>query len=241
MDADGGGDVGQVVLVAGGDDAIVPGFAAGIAAPGVVGEAVERHHADAIGEGWVVCDRHSAFARCDGLVGVEGKAGDGGGVFAAALPGAVGGWTPSGWEGVCRVFDDPEVVLLGEGMDGGHVHHEAGNVDGDDANDGNVFGNRGGEFSGAEVCELLLGVGEVHVEGVRIAVDEDGDGALVADDLGRGGKGHGGDEDGSVRAKLERLDGEMQSGGAGVECDGVFGADGGGEFGLEAACDGTGR
>ena len=71
-----GGDVGHVVLVAGRDDLVVPGALGGVAFPGVLADAVQRHDAAALGQGIVVGDDHAAFAGGDGLGGVEGEADD---------------------------------------------------------------------------------------------------------------------------------------------------------------------
>ena len=65
------------------------------------------------------------------------------------------------------VFDDVEVVLLGDGHDGVHVGHLAKEVDGDD---GFGFGGDGG---GDEVG--------VDVVGFGVDIDEDGFGTDASD------------------------------------------------------------
>ena len=63
MNADGGGNVRQVVLVAGGDDPIIPGMIAGIALPGVVRQPVQRHLPHPVGQSRVVGHGDAALRR----------------------------------------------------------------------------------------------------------------------------------------------------------------------------------
>ena len=84
-----------------------------------------------------------------------------------------------------------------------------------------------------QVGDLPLGVGQVHVQRRRIAIDQQRHGALVADDLGRGGEGHRGHQHGLARLQSQRLDGQMQRRRAGVDGHGVLGAHRFGQVGLE--------
>lgn len=75
--ADGGGQVWQVVFEAGSDNVVFPrGTGGGETIPDVAVNAVEAHYAGALGEGFVVSDQHAAFAGGDGFVGVEAEAGN---------------------------------------------------------------------------------------------------------------------------------------------------------------------
>src|SRR5438093_13696357 len=100
VQTDGGGDVREVVLVPRGHDLIVPTSAAGVASPGIVGQSMERHRTHALSQTAVFGDRHAPFAGRDGLVGIEGKATNGGGLLAAALPRMKRALSPCGWEGM---------------------------------------------------------------------------------------------------------------------------------------------
>jgi hypothetical protein len=64
-----------IVLVAGGDDLVVPGTFGGVTLPGILANAMQGHNAAALGQGVVVRTDHAAFARGEGLGGVEGEAG----------------------------------------------------------------------------------------------------------------------------------------------------------------------
>src|SRR5205807_3536943 len=123
MNANGGGNIGQVVLVAGSDDPVIPAAARGIAPPGVVRKSMKRHAADALGQFGVGGHGHAALAGRDRLVGVERKAADSCSSFPTALPGTAWPWPPCCGEGVSRVLHHPEPVMAGEILNGGDVHH----------------------------------------------------------------------------------------------------------------------
>ena len=185
MDAEGGGDVGQVVLIARRDDAIVPSVVAGEPLPGVVRQSVQRHLPHPIGQRGVVGDGHAALAGRDGLVGVEGEAGDGGGVFAAAAPADcgfvdlwIGGLGVGCREAVGGVFDDPQAVLGGKRLDRVHVHHQSADMHGHDPDDAKRRIQR--RLAGSQLFDLSPGVAKVHVQGDRIAIDQQRNGTLVA-------------------------------------------------------------
>ena len=123
------------------------------------------------------------------------------------------------------VFDDFELVALGKGTHSSHVADLAAVVDGHDGDDflaGSEFG-----------FDPALGIGDVEVEIFDLAVDEDGAGAEVTDDFGGGGEGHRGHNDALTGLEADGFEGEVQCGGAGVDGDGVFLRDIGGEVFFE--------
>ena len=158
MDADRGGHIGHVVLVAGRDDSVVPG-AAGVARPGIPREAVQGHEPDAVGQHRVVGRGHAAFTGGDRLVRIEGVTRDGSRSLAALLPRPIGAGTPRRREGVSRVFHNPQTVLAGEGVDRRDVHHEPGDVNRDDTYRHEFARNLSRKASGFQVCQLALRVG----------------------------------------------------------------------------------
>lgn len=100
--ADCSGEIGQVVLEAGGNDVVFPRrTGGGEAVPDVAIYAVEAHYAGAFGQALVVGDEHAAFAGGDGFVGVEAEAGN----VAERTDHAAG---VTGGEGVGGVFDDAD-------------------------------------------------------------------------------------------------------------------------------------
>ena len=76
-------------------------------------------------------------------------------------------------------------------------------------------------LAGPELLDLPFGVGQVHVQRYGIAIHQQGHGALIADHFGGGGEGHRGHEHGLARVQAQRLDGQMQRGGAGIDGHGV--------------------
>ena len=55
----------------------------------------------------------------------------------------------------------------------------------------------------------------------RVAIDQNGNPAFVADHFGGRGKGHRRDQDAIARAQTERVHGQVQRSGAGVHRDGM--------------------
>ena len=76
FDADGSGNVGQVVLESWIENFVVPGAFLGVTFPGVMADAVETHHSHPLGLFRILRCRHAAFAGRDRLGRVKGKAGD---------------------------------------------------------------------------------------------------------------------------------------------------------------------
>ncbi len=98
-----------------------------------------------------------------------------------------------GAEGLAGVFDHGEVVALGQGEEG---HHVGGAAEGVDYEEG-TGARRDGRFDG---CGR-------EVERVGVDVDEYRGGALVADGVGGGDEGEGGDEDLVTLTDVQGLDG----------------------------------
>jgi hypothetical protein len=65
----------------------------------------------------------------------------------------------------------------------------------------------------------------VDVEGVGAAIDQDGSGFEIKDDLAGGSEGHSGEDDFVALLEVDGGEGEMQSGGARIDGDGVSGAE----------------
>ena len=66
-----------------------------------------------------------------------------------------------------------------------------------------------------------------------MAISQDWASAQVTDHLGSSGKGHGGHDDTLAGLKADGFEREVQGGGAGIEGDGVFLIQVGGEIALE--------
>ncbi len=73
-----------------------------------------------------------------------------------------------------------------------------------------------------QLLDFSFCVGKVHVHGDRVAIDQERNGALVAYDLGGGGKRHRRHQHGLSRAEAEDFNGEMQGRGGGVHGHGMF-------------------
>ena len=123
------------------------------------------------------------------------------------------------------IFDDFEVVTPGQVGDADDIADLAAVMDWHDCGDG-LSGGQGG-------LEFAFGVGDVQVEILQSAIDEDGTSAEVTDNLGRGGEGHGRNEDPLPCFEADGFEGEVESGGAGIDGDGVLLMDVAGKFGLE--------
>jgi len=210
--ADGGLDVGEVVLVSEGGDLVVPGSLRGVALPGIARDPVQPEHLHPGGKLVVIGGDHSAFARGEVLRGVEGEGGGGANrtdALAAVLR----------RQGMGGVFDDAEPVLGGHLHDRAHVARVPGDVDGEDGSGARGHRGRHGR--------------RIDVQGARVHVDEHGCGPEVQDHLSGGHEGIGrGDHlvAGTDPESQQRQVECCSTGGAG---DGVPGADIGGELLLE--------
>src|SRR5215813_466916 len=74
MDADGGGDVGHVVLESWSDDPVIPVPALRVPLPRVAGKPVQRHQFHPLGQRNVIGNGHAAVASSYGFVRIEGEA-----------------------------------------------------------------------------------------------------------------------------------------------------------------------
>ena len=117
-------------------------------------------------------------------------------------------------ETVRGVLDDPEAVLRGERLDLAHVHHQPADMHGNDADHAEPRLQR--RLAGVKLFDLPLGVGKVHVQRHGIAIDQQRNGPLIADHFGGRGEGHRRHEHGLSGREPQRLDGQVQRGGAGV-------------------------
>jgi hypothetical protein len=90
---------------------------------------VKRHHPHSTRQTGVIGNRHSAFAGCNSLVGVEGETAYFGSAFPAPLPGLNRSIPPGCGEGVRRILDDPKSLLASEGLKLIYIHHHSTNVD----------------------------------------------------------------------------------------------------------------
>lgn len=168
-------------------------------------------------DGGVVANDVPAFAGCDGFVGEEGEAAD---VTKGAnvLPVVVNA------DGLGGVFDDVQVVLVGECADVAHVGAHAGEVNGHD----------GACAWGEQGCAA----GDVELVVVRGDIDKDGGGTCEEDGVCGCDEGAVGDEDFIARADVEGGESEVEcersigcKGAVGCADDGVeLGAEGGGPW-----------
>src|SRR5262249_16382819 len=98
MNADGGGDVGHVVLESGRDDSVIPASAHRVPVPRVAGKPVQRLQFHSLRQEGVIGDSHAAFAGSYGFVRIEGEAGHSSGSLSASPPGIVGSAPPGRWK-----------------------------------------------------------------------------------------------------------------------------------------------
>ena len=110
---------------------------------------MQRHGTDALGQASVMGDGHAPFAGGDRLVGIKGKARDGGGTFAALLPGLIGSPAPRGRESVRCILHHPEPADRREPLQVVDVHHETADVHRDHAHDRRPGGNGLGQLAGS--------------------------------------------------------------------------------------------
>src|SRR5215468_5379752 len=94
MNADGGGDVGHVVLESGRNDSVIPAPTLRVPVPRVAGKPVQRHQFHPLGQNSVIGDGHAAFAGSYGFVRIEGEASYSGGSLPASPPGVSGAAPP---------------------------------------------------------------------------------------------------------------------------------------------------
>jgi len=186
MDADGGGDIGEIVFKAGRSDLVVPGAIGGVSFPCVARDAVQGHEPHAVGMFVGLSAGHSALAGGDGFVGVERVAANLGGT-ADGQPGLVFIFAIPRGATVSRVFDDFEMKFLGEAADASDVADLAAVMDGDD----------GDNFMSvsASVLDFSACIEDIEVEIGGATVGQQRNGVEIADDFGGGGKGHRGDDD----------------------------------------------
>ncbi len=121
--------------------------------------------------------------------------------------------------GLRGIFDDAEVVSLGEREDIAHRRGFPIEMDGDD-----------GAGAGGDAP---LGIGRVHVKAVGKGIHEDRSGAHVANAGGGRGIGEGGNEHFVAGADAEGHERKGERVGAGGEADGVVHAQIGGHLGFE--------
>jgi len=198
-DAEGGVDFAEAVVVA---EALV-------GEPGLAFAALVSEGAAGLGEAFIVGDDHAAFAGGDLFIGVEAE-------DASAAEGADHAFAGASAEAFAGIFDEDDLVFLGELFEFGDA---AGVAEDFDADDGLGFGGEGGgEFI------------EVDVEGFRVDIDEDGFSSDVEDAVGGGDEGEGGGDDFVVGADAGGDHSAVEACGAGGDADGVLS---GGEFGAE--------
>ena len=98
------------------------------------------------------------------------------------------------------VFDHPQLMARRERPHAIEVEHQPADVHGDHPHH---FNRRyPAELAAGRPFELCLRVGDIEVQGFRVAVHQDRDGIEVSDDLGRGRERHGGNKDGSGRVAI---------------------------------------
>src|SRR5207245_4566820 len=103
--ADGCGNIGEVVLVAGRQDPIIPASGTRISVPGVVRQPVQGHRPHTGSKVSVCRDRHAPLAGGDRLVGVEGETSDSRGGLPAAMARTTRSVAPPRSAGFCRTLD----------------------------------------------------------------------------------------------------------------------------------------
>jgi len=113
-----------------------------------------------------------------------------------------------------RVFNDLKLIFPSESLDAVDIADLTAVMHGNDGGHVDPFGQ--GRL------DLSLGIRDVQVEIFGTAIHEQRARAKVADDLGGGGKSHRGDDYSLPGLEANGFEGEVQSGGAGVEGDGVF-------------------
>ena len=200
MDAHRGGDVGHVVLVAGGDDLVIPArHLRGEAVEGIAAHAMQAHHAGALGQLGIARHQHAALAGGHGLVGIEAEHG---GVAAHRADQFA---LERRRQRMGGVFDHAQAMAARDVEDLQHVDRQTGVMDRDDR-------------AGARRDRGLDQFG-VDVQRCRVDVDQHHIGAQVADNFGRGGKGMGGGDDLVARADAQRFERQMQAGGGRIDGD----------------------
>jgi hypothetical protein len=131
------------------------------------------------------------------------------------------------------VLNHLELITIRQSPDSGHVTHLAAIMHRHD---------RGNLLAGFQSrLNLPLGVRHIHIVVVLAAIHQYGPCPQITDDLGGGRKSHGGHDYPLPRAKPNRLQCEVQGGGAGIEGDRVRLADIGRELALEPLDLRTGR
>jgi len=189
FDSQCGADFVDAVVVSQLNDVVGVGVAF-VAVVGEGGHAVGAQEFEFGGDLSGVGGEHAAFASGKVFIGEEGEAAD-------LTPGAEGFTLQAGSRAMGGVFDDVQVVLLGNLADGGHIAGVAGVVHDDDG-----FGARGDAgFYGCGGDGEVIGAGDVG-EGYT--------GTSVEDGVGGGDEGEGGDDDFIAGPDAERQAGEMQ-------------------------------
>ncbi len=152
------------------------------------------------GEFRIVCDDHTAFAGGDLFIGIEAKNPNvsEGSNFAAVELRA---------EGFASVFDDMEIVTASDFQDVGECGRTSESVHDDDG-----AGSRGDGFFDA---------GGIEIERVRIDINENGDGTLVAENVGDGDEGERWNDDFIAVGDAEGANAEMERGRAGTYGNGM--------------------
>ena len=202
VQAQGCGDVGQVVLEARRHDLVVPaGHLGREAVEGIAVDAVQAHDLGARGQLGAARDQHAALARGHGLVGVEAED-DGVAVVQTDELAA-----PGGGQRVGRVFDHLHAMLVRDGLHRVHVHRQARVVH---RHDGFGLG-RDGRFK----------LGQVDVQRGRVDVHQLDVSAQVAHHLGRGREGVRGGDDLVTRADAQRFERQVQARRGRVDGDAV--------------------
>lgn len=192
-EADGGLEVGHVGFKTWLQDIVKGGFLHFHALPSAFVEAVAAEDADAAGNGFVLCEDHTAFGSGDVFGRVKRKG-------TGVSEGAQGFACKVGFECMGTILDDGEVVLAGQVHNGGHVAGVASHVDGQDGP--GARGDASGDGLG----------GDVHGAGGNVG--EDGLASCMEDAVGGGDKGHGGGDDFVTGLQIKGLQGEVDACGA---------------------------
>lgn len=103
-----------------------------------------------------------------------------------------------------RIFHEPQSVFPSKGPYCLHVDHHAGDVYGNDPRDAERRVERRAACD--QIADFPGSVGQIDVQRQRIAIDQKRYCALVADDLGRGGESHRGNQHGLARLQPQCLD-----------------------------------
>src|SRR3989339_114558 len=220
LQADGGSNVGEIVLVTGGNHFVVPRWLGrGITIPHITADAMQAHKSNTFGQSRVVSGNHASLAGGDSLGCIEAEyAGMADRAYHAPTPFAVMHTTTdhTGRESVGSILNDRKPIRFGQLHNNVHFASLTGEMD-------RRNGLELGAMFAPQLDNALFKFGYIDIEGVLLDIDKYWMASQIARHLGGRGEGPSGGQHQVVLSDACRFHRQMQSTRCGVDGQGMAG------------------